>query len=132
MAVGPVLPVLLMGLRMDVAGRKRYLLIGYLLYIPAMLLFIRATFPMLLASFFLLGLANILEANGAQALLGDLIPREKRGKAIGCQQFFLYLTQAFAYLLVGFLYSYVATWVPFVLLAVAAVAAGLGGCVEDF
>lgn len=125
MAVGPVLPVLLMGLRMDVAGRKRYLLIGYLLYIPAMLLFIRATFPMILASFFLLGLANILEANGAQALLGDLIPREKRGKAIGCQQFFLYLTQAFTYLLVGFLYSYVATWVPFVLLAVAAAPLGL-------
>jgi MFS family permease len=121
MAVGPVLPVLLAGLRMDVAGRKRYLLLGYLLYIPAMLLFISANFPLLLASFFILGLANILEANGAQALLGDLIPREKRGKAVGCLQFFMYLTQAFAYLLVGFLYSYVATWLPFLLLAVIAV-----------
>jgi len=125
MAVGPVLPLLVAGLRMDVAGRKRYLLLGYLLYIPAMLLFIRANFPMILASFFLLGLANILEANGAQALLGDLIPREKRGKAIGCQQFFLYFTQAFTYLLVGFLYADVATWVPFMLLAVAAVPLGI-------
>ncbi len=125
MAVGPVLPVLLAGLRMDIAGRKRYLLMGYLLYIPAMLLFIGADFPMLLVSFFLLGLANILEANGAQALLGDLIPRENRGKAIGAMQFFMYLTQAFAYLLVGFLYSYIATWVPFLLLAVVALPLGL-------
>jgi MFS family permease len=121
MAVSPVLPALVAGFRMDVTGRKSYLLLGYLLYIPAMLLFIRADFYMLLASFFMLGLANILEANGAQALLGDLIPREKRGKAVGCLQFFMYLTQAFAYLLVGFLYSYVATWVPFLLLAVIAV-----------
>ena len=120
MAVGPVLPVLLAGFRMDVAGRKRYLLLGYLLYIPAMLLFIGANFYMLLASFFVLGLANILEANGSQALLGDLIPRENRGKAVGCLQFFMYIAQAFAYLLVGFLYSYVATWVPFLLLAIAA------------
>jgi MFS family permease len=88
-------------------------------------LFIGANFYMLLVSFSLLGLANVLEANGAQALLGDLIPREKRGKAVGYLQFFMYLTQAFAYLLVGFLYSYVATWVPFLLLAVVAFPLGM-------
>jgi DHA1 family tetracycline resistance protein-like MFS transporter len=120
MAVGPVIPVLIAGFRMDITGRKRYLLLGYLLYIPAMLLFVVANFYLLLIAFFILGLANILEANGSQALLGDLIPREKRGKALGCLQFFMYITQAFAYLLVGFLYSYIATWVPFVLLAFAA------------
>ena len=125
MAFGPILPVLIAGFRMDVAGRKRYLLLGYLLYIPAMLLFIGANFYMLLASFFLLGLANILEANGSQALLGDLIPRENRGKAVGCLQFFMYTTQAFAYLLVGFLYSYVATWLPFLLFAVVALPLGI-------
>ena len=121
MAVGPILPALLAGLHMDVRGRKHYLLLGYLLYIPAMILFIGANFYMLLASFFILGLANILEANGAQALLGDLIPRENRGKAVGSLQFFMYMVQAFAYLLVGFLYSYVATWLPFLLLATIAV-----------
>jgi len=121
MAVGPVFPVLLAGFRMDLTGRKRFLLIGYLLYIPAMLLFIFANFYLLLLSFFLLGLANILEANGFQALLGDFIPRENRGKALGCIQFFMYITQALAYLLAGFLYSYVATWLPFMILAVAAV-----------
>jgi hypothetical protein len=54
-------------------------------------------------------------------LLGDLIPRVNRGKAFGALQFFTYLTQAFVYLLVGFLYSYIATWLPFVLFALMAI-----------
>ena len=120
MALGPLLPVFLAGFRMDSVGRKRYRLLGYVLYVPAMLLFVRANFYMLLVSFFLLGLANILEANGSQALLGDLIPRENRGKAFGCLQFFTYITQAFVYLLVGFFYAYIATWIPFVLFAAMA------------
>jgi hypothetical protein len=42
-----------------------------------------------------------------------------RGKAVGFLQFFLYLTQAFVFLIIGFLYSFVATWLPFILLAFA-------------
>jgi MFS family permease len=48
-----------------------------------------------------------------------------RGKAVGFLHFFLYLAQALAYLLVGALYSYVAPWLPFVLLAIAAVPFGI-------
>jgi MFS transporter, DHA1 family, tetracycline resistance protein len=119
------LPALLAGLHMDIRGRKHFLLLGYLLYIPAMLLFVVANFYLLLLSLFLFNLGNLLRVNSSQVLLGDLIPREMRGKAVGFLQFFLYLTQAFTYLLAGFLYSYVATWLPFVLLAVAAVPFGL-------
>jgi DHA1 family tetracycline resistance protein-like MFS transporter len=125
MALGPMLPLLFAGFRMDMTGRKRYLLLGYLLYVPAMLLFVRANFYMLLVSFFLLGFANILEANGSQALLGDLIPRANRGRAFGGLQFFTYIAQAFVYLLVGFLYSYIGTWVPFALFAAMALPLGL-------
>ncbi len=121
MLLSPALPALWAGFRMDTKGRKRYLLLGYLLYIPAMLLFVVANFYLLLIAFFLLGLGNMLRSNSAQVLLGDLVPREHRGKAVGCLQFFMYLTQAFVYLLVGFLYSYVATWLPFVLLAATSV-----------
>jgi MFS family permease len=119
------LPALLAGFKMDVAGRKRFLVLGYLLYIPAMLLFVVADFYLLLVVFFLFGLGNMLRVNSSQVLLGDLIPRDLRGKAVGFLQFFLYLAQAIAYLLVGFLYSFVAPWLPFVLLAVAAVPFGL-------
>ncbi len=119
------LPALLAGFRMDIRGRKRFLVLGYVLYIPAMLLFVVANFYLLLVSFFLFGLGNMLRVNSSQVLLGDLIPRDLRGKAVGFLQFFLYLAQAFVYLLVGFLYSYVASWLPFVLLAAASVPLGL-------
>jgi MFS transporter, DHA1 family, tetracycline resistance protein len=121
MLASPALPALLIGFRMDSAGRKRFLLLGYALYIPAMLLFVVANFYLLLVAFFLLGLGNMLRANSAQVMLGDLVPREHRGKAVGSLQFCMYLTQAFVYLIVGFLYSYVAPWLPFVLLAASAV-----------
>ena len=115
------MPAILAGRRMDATGRKRFLIAGYLLYIPAMLLFLNADFTLLLLAFFLFGLGNLLRANCSQALLGDLIPRELRGKAFGFLHFSLFMTQAFVYLLVGFLYSYVAPQLPFVLLAVVAV-----------
>jgi MFS family permease len=47
------------------------------------------------------------------------VPRELRGKAVGFIQFFMYIAQAFVYLLVGFLYVYVSPQLPFILLAVA-------------
>jgi len=125
MLLSPILPALWMGFRMDVTGRKRFLVLGYLMYVPAMLLFVFANFYLLLVSFFLLGLGNMLRSNSAQVLLGDLVPREHRGKAVGCLQFFMYFTQALVYLLVGFLYAYVAPWLPFVLFAAMAVPLGL-------
>ena len=119
------IPAILAGFRMDIRGRKLFLVLGYVLYIPAMLLFVVANFYLLLVAFFLFGLGNMLRVNSSQVLLGDLIPRELRGKAVGFLQFFLYLAQAIAFLIVGFLYSFVAPWLPFVLLAAAAVPLGL-------
>jgi DHA1 family multidrug resistance protein-like MFS transporter len=115
------LPAIAAGLRMDVAGRKRFLVLGYILHVPAMLLLLAANFDMLLLAFFLFGLGHMLQTNSSQIILGDLIPRELRGKAVGCIQFFMYLAQAFAYLLIGFLYSYVSPQLPFILLAVSVV-----------
>jgi MFS family permease len=114
------IPALLAGFKMDTMGRKKFLILGYLLYIPAMLLFVVADFYILLVAFFLFGLGNMLRVNGSQVLFGDLIPRDLRGKAVGFLHFFLYFTQAFVYLLTGFLYSYVAPQLPFLLLAIAA------------
>jgi MFS family permease len=119
--VGIVLPALLAGFRMDLTGRKRFLVLGYLLYIPAMLLFVVADFYLLIIAFFLFFLGNMLRVNSSQVLLGDLTPRALRGKAVGFLQFFLYLTQAFVYLLGGFLYAYINPQLPFILLAVSAI-----------
>jgi MFS family permease len=114
-------PLLLAGLRMDVVGRKRYLILGYLLYVPGMLLFVTADFYFALLAFFFYGLGNMLQMNGYQILLGDLIPRGLRGTVTGCMQFFMYLAQAFLQILIGFLYAFVSPQLPFLLLAVVAV-----------
>lgn len=121
MYVSIALPAILAGRRMDAVGRKRFLILGYLLHLPAMLLLLNANFGVLLAAFFLFGLGHMLQVNCSQVIFGDLIPRELRGKAVGCTQFFMYLTQAFVYLLMGFLYSFVSPQLPFLLLAASAV-----------
>jgi MFS family permease len=86
-----------------------------------MIILIYGNFYWLLLAFFLFGFGHMLQVNSSQAILGDLVPRELRGKAVGCTQFFLYLGQALAFLLVGFLYSYVSPQLPFVLLALLSV-----------
>jgi MFS family permease len=113
-------PGILAGLSMDVFGRKRFLILGYLLYIPGMVLFVNADFNMLLAAFFFYGLGNMLQVNSYQVLMGDMIPRNLRGTATGCIQFFMYLSQALLQVLVGFLYAFVSPQLPFLLLAAAA------------
>jgi MFS family permease len=115
------IPGILAGLSMDIFGRKRFLIIGYLLYVPGMILFVNADFNMLLLAFFFYGLGNMLQLNSYQVLMGDMIPRNLRGTATGCIQFFMYLSQALLQVLVGFLYAFVSPQLPFLLLAAAAV-----------
>jgi MFS family permease len=115
------IPIILAGLSMDIFGRKRFLILGYLLYIPSMILFVNADFNMLLLAFFFYGLGNMLQLNSYQVLMGDMIPRNLRGTATGCIQFFMYLSQALLQVLVGFLYAFVSPQLPFLLLAAAAV-----------
>ena len=52
------IPAILAGFSMDVMGRKRFLILGYLLYVPGMLLFINANFNTLLLAFFFFGQAT--------------------------------------------------------------------------
>ncbi len=115
------LPSILAGLSMDKVGRKRFLILGYLLYAPGMLLFINADFYVMLLAFFLFGLGNILQLNSYQVLIGDLTPRNLRGTVTGCMQFFMYIVQALLLVTAGFLYAYVAPQMPFLLLAIAAI-----------
>jgi MFS family permease len=115
------IPAILAGLSMDVMGRKRFLILGYLLYVPGMLLFVNADFNMLLLAFFFFGLGNLLQLNSYQVLMGDLIPRGLRGTVTGCLQFFMFIMQAILQILVGFLYAFVSPQLPFLLLAVTAI-----------
>ncbi len=113
------IPAIIAGFYMDTLGRKRFLILGYLLYIPGMLLFIVADFNLLLISFFFFGLGNLLQLNSYQVLMGDLVPRNLRGTATGCLQFFMFIMQAILQISIGLLYVYVSPQLPFILLALA-------------
>jgi MFS family permease len=74
-----------------------------------------------LLAFFLFGLGQMLQGTSYNSLLGDLTPKDLRGKVIGCGQFFMYLSQAIAQLVMGALYRYISPLTPFLLLAVGAI-----------
>ena len=105
---------------MDIKGRKTFLILGILLYAPGMLIFVNADFNMLLLGFFLYGLGNTLQLTSYQVLMGDMIPKNLRGKANGCIQFFMYLVQGVLQIIAGYLYAFVSPQLPFLLLAAAA------------
>ena len=115
------IPGIIAGISMDVMGRKRFLILGYLLYVPGMVLFINANFPTLLLAFFFFGLGNLLQQNSYQVLMGDMVPRNLRGTAQGCLQFFMYIMQAGFQVTIGVIYAFVSTWLPFLLLAASAI-----------
>ena len=115
------IPGILAGLSMDAFGRKRFLILGYLLFFPGMLLFVNADFNVLLLSFFFFGLGNLLQLNSYNVLMGDLVPRTLRGTVTGCLQFFMFIMQAVLQVLVGILYAFVSPQLPFLLLAATSI-----------
>ena len=114
-------PGIIAGFSMDVMGRKNFLILGYLLYVPGMLLFLNADFNLLLLAFFFFGLGNLLQLNSYQVLMGDLIPRGLRGTVTGCMQFFMFIMQAVLQIVIGLLYAFISPSLPFLILAVAAI-----------
>lgn len=121
MSMSAAIPSIIAGFKMDKTGRKSFLVMAYLCYVPAMLIFIFANFSMLLLAFFFYGLGQVLQMSSYQSMLGDLTPRDLRGKVVGCSQFFIYMSQALTQLLVGLLYSYIWKPLPFIMLAVGAI-----------
>jgi MFS family permease len=115
------IPSVIAGLRMDEVGRKNYVIVSFLCYIPAMVLFVFGDFYVLIIAFFFFGLGQVLQSSSYQALLGDLTPRELRGRVVGCSQFFGYIAQAFTQLLIGLLFAYVWRPLPFLMLAASVI-----------
>jgi MFS family permease len=68
----------------DKIGRRHSILMAYALYMPSTLLFIFSNgFSMLLAVHIMFGIGGCLIMPAYNALLADLIPKEKRGRIMG-------------------------------------------------
>lgn len=73
-----------LGKVVDKIGRKRSILSAYLIFVPTTIIFILSrSFTQLLIVHLLYGLGNCLIMPAYNALLADLIPREKRGRIMG-------------------------------------------------
>jgi MFS family permease len=106
------------GKLIDKVGRKIPLLLSTLLIVPSVLLFVYGNYATLFIVMPLVGFSQLLAFSAFQALFADLVPQEKRGKAIGSMNFFTYIFMAFGALAGGVLYDTVSPQFPFLLMIV--------------
>jgi MFS family permease len=78
------------------------------------LLFLTGGFYILFVAYLFFGASNALFAAAYQALEADLVPRELRGKEVGCSQFVTYVLMSIGGLVGGFFYESVSPVLPFI------------------
>jgi DHA1 family multidrug resistance protein-like MFS transporter len=99
----------------DKIGRKKPLLVSWVFLGLFPLLFLSGDLPLLFVGFLFVGISNVLFGAAYQALEADLVPRELRGKEVGCSQFIMYVLMAVGGLVGGFEYQFVSPLLPFIL-----------------
>lgn len=73
-----------LGKLVDMIGRRRAILLAYLLFIPSSLLFVfSGSFAELIVIYMMFAIGGCLIMPAYNALLADMIPREKRGRILG-------------------------------------------------
>ena len=102
----------------DRFGRKKPLIVGWILFIPAMIGFVYGNLIIIAICFLLLGVALILTNTAYPALLADLVPRDNRGKMIGSTNFFFIILNALGVFFGGYMYQYMSPALPFLISAV--------------
>jgi len=103
------------GMLIDRMGRKIPLILSSVFSVPAILLFVYGDLPRLFLSLPIMGLVQLLAMSASQSLLADLVPKEQRGKVIGCSNFVSYVFMALGALAGGILYETVSPQLPFLL-----------------
>lgn len=102
-------------------GRRAVVILSTSGFIIACLLLPRApAFGAVLALFFALGVCKALFTPQVQAFIGDVVPYEKRGTAIGIVELSWALSFIIGAPLFGFMVARVAWWAPFVLMGIVA------------
>jgi MFS family permease len=96
----------------DKYGKKRPLLIAYVIWIATVPLFVYGDFNRLLLAMILVGLMQVLLMSASAALQADLVPTEHRGKVSGSSNFFTLIAAAFGNLLGGYIYDNISHSLP--------------------
>jgi MFS family permease len=98
----------------DKTGRKMPLAVSWVCLALFPLLFLLGDLRVLFVAYLMFGVSNALFAAAYQALEADLVPRDMRGKEVGCSQFITYTLMSIGGLLGGLIYQYVSPVLPFV------------------
>jgi len=99
----------------DKIGRKKSILMAYSLFIPSTFFFLSSrNFPQLLIVYLVFAAGGCLIMPGYNALLADLVPREKRGRIMGTIITLNILATVPASMLGGILYEFAPAF-PFIL-----------------
>lgn len=102
-------------------GRRTTAILSTSGFIAACLLLpVAPAFGVVLALFFALGVCKALFTPQVQAFIGDVVPYEKRGTAIGIVELSWALSFIIGAPLFGFMVARVAWWAPFVLMGIVA------------
>jgi DHA1 family multidrug resistance protein-like MFS transporter len=112
-----ILSALPCGKIVDKFGRKKPLMISWLLFIPGLIGFVYGNIIITSISFLFLGVALIMANTAYPALMADFVAREKRGKIIGSTNFFFNILSSLGQLSGGFMYEYLSPALPFLLSA---------------
>ena len=103
------------GKLVDKIGRKKPALVSWVLLALFPLLFLVGGLYILFFAYLFFGASNALFAAAYQALEADMVPRELRGKEVGCSQFITYVLMSIGGLVGGFFYESVSPMLPFML-----------------
>jgi MFS family permease len=103
------------GKLIDKVGKKKPILLSFVLWVFAILLYVYGDFYRLILSMVLVGALMIMLNSGISALLADLVLKEKRGKVNGSISFFVLIAGSLGQLSGGWLYDNVGHQVPFLI-----------------
>jgi len=101
------------GKLVDKVGKKRPLIVAYLIWIVIIPLFVYGDFYRLLLAMILVGAMQVTLMSASASLMADLVPREHRGKVSGSSNFFTLIAASMGNLLSGYLYDNVSHTLPF-------------------
>jgi len=97
----------------DKIGKKKPLVLAYLLFLVVIPLFIYGDFYRLLLAMPMVGLLQILFHAATSSLNADLVSQGNRGKVVGSSGFFVLIASSLGQLASGFMYDNISHSLPF-------------------
>ena len=105
MFVSMILLAIPIGKAIDKYGKKRLLIVAYLVWLAIIPMFLWGNFHILLMGTPLIGVLQIAMMASSSALFADLVPSEHRGKVSGITGFFTNIAMALGQLAGGMMYD---------------------------